>query len=133
MYHELRKRGTSVNYGAAVLACLILAGCAGSQFRNARPTATWTGKRPVEDVVACVQRALDENAVLTGPLTKNIKHRIETVEPGRVYQVIPDIWGGIDIYFARVRSEAPGQTTIELFIPTGQYNAPLRDLLAKCP
>jgi hypothetical protein len=79
-----------------------------------------------------VQSALDDNARLTGPLTKNIKHRVETVEPERVYQVIPDVWLGSDLYFARVRSEGPGRTTIELFIPTMQYNAPLRDALAKC-
>jgi hypothetical protein len=114
------------------LGCLVLAGCAGAQFRNTRPTATWTGTRPIGDTVACVQSALDSNARLTGPLTRNLKHRIETVEPERVYQVIPDVWDGIDLYFARVRSEGPGRTTIELFIPTMEYNAPLRDALAKC-
>jgi hypothetical protein len=96
------------------------------------PTDSWTGNRPIDDTVACVQRALDENAVLTGPLTKDIKHRIETVEPGRVYEVIPDVWFGNDLYFARVRSESPGRTKIELYIPTMQYNRPLHDLLAKC-
>jgi hypothetical protein len=114
------------------LGCLTLAGCAGAQFRDTRPTATWTGKRPIGDTVACVQRALDENARRTGPLTQNLKHRIETVEPERVYQIIPDVWGGIDLYFARVRSEGPERTTIELFVPAIQYNAPLRDALAKC-
>jgi hypothetical protein len=117
---------------AVALGCLILAGCAGAQFRNTRPTATWTGKRPIGEVVACVQSALDQNARLMGPLTQNVKHRIETVEPERVYQIIPDILGGIDLYFARVRSEGPDRITIELFIPTLQYNAPLRDALAKC-
>jgi hypothetical protein len=117
---------------AVALGCLILAGCAGAQFRDTRPTATWTGKRPIGDTVACVQSALDENARRTGPLTQNIKHRIETVEPERVYQIIPDVWGGSELYFARVRSEAPERTTIELFVPAIQYNAPLRDALAKC-
>jgi hypothetical protein len=79
-----------------------------------------------------VQSALDGNARLTGPLTQSVKHRIETVEPERVYQIIPDIWGGIDLYFARVRSEGPERTTIELFIPALEYNAPLRHALAKC-
>ena len=121
-----------MNYAVVVLVCLILAGCAGAQFRNTRPTATWTGKRPIDETVACVQRALDDNARLTGPLTQNIKHRVETVEPERVYQIIPDMLGGKELYFARVRSEGPGRTTIELFIPAMQYNAPLRDAVAKC-
>lgn len=122
----------SVNYGAAVLACLILGGCAGAQFRNTMPTDSWTGNRPIEETVACVQRALDENAKLTGPLTKNFVHRVQTVESGRVYEIIPDVWFGSDLYFARVRSESPGRTKIELYVPTMQYNKPLHDLLAKC-
>ena len=117
---------------AVALGCLILAGCAGAPFGNTRPTATWTGKRPIGDTVACVQSALDENARRTGPLTQNVKHRIETVEPDRVYQIVPDVWGGKELYSARVRSEGPDRTTIELFIPPMQYNAPLRDAVAKC-
>ena len=117
---------------AVAFGCLILAGCTGAPFSSTTPTATWTGKRPIGDTVACVQSALDENARLTGPLTQNAKHRIETVEPERVYQIIPDMLGGKELYFAHVRSEGPGRTTIELFIPAMQYNAPLRDAVAKC-
>ena len=117
---------------AVALGCLILAGYTGAPFSSTTPTAAWTGKRPIGDTVACVQSALDQSARLTGPLTQNVKHRIETVEPERVYQIIPDMLGGKELYFARVRSEGPGRTTIELFIPALQFNAPLRDALAKC-
>ena len=82
------------------------------------PTDSWTGNRPIEETVACV--------------TKNFVHRVQTVESGRVYEIIPDVWFGIDLYIARVRSETPGRTKIELYVPTMQYNKPLHDLLAKC-
>jgi hypothetical protein len=91
----------------------------------------WTGNRPIEETVACVQRALDENAKLTGPLTKISCIGFKQLNRS-ASKIIPDVWFGSDLYFARVRSESPGRTKIELYIPTMQYNKPLHDLLAKC-
>jgi hypothetical protein len=100
--------------------------------RSSPPIASWVGKHSVDDTVGCVTRALDYNFRSTRQLIPSITHHVQTVEPGRVYEVTPQLMPGMEFYFVRVRSEGPEQTTIELYIPPMQYNAQLRDLLAKC-
>jgi hypothetical protein len=63
--------------------------------------------------------------------------RVKTCGPGfrdgcLPFQRVYDISPRLGAYHVRVRSEGPEKTIIELFIPATLYNAPLRDLLAKC-
>jgi hypothetical protein len=118
---------------AAVLGCFVLAGCAALSPHGSTPIATWEGKHPVGETVDCVTRALDYNYRSVRPLLPSVTHKAKEIEAGRVFEVGPDLpLGTPGTYFVRVQSEDPGKSKIELFIPVTQYDAPLRDLLAKC-
>jgi hypothetical protein len=117
-----------MNRTAVVLSCLILAGCAPLSLPGSPPIVSWVGKHSVDETVDCVTRALDYNFRSARPLLPSVTHHVDTVEPGRVYDIFPQV----GVHHVRVRSEGPEKTIIELFIPATMYNAPLRDLLAKC-
>ena len=113
---------------AAVLSCLMLGGCASSSQTASPPIASWSGKRPPDDAAECVKRALDYNYKSPRPLLPGMTHHVDTVEPGRVYDVFPQV----GVYHVRVRSEGSEKTIIELFIPPIMYNVPLPELLSNC-
>jgi hypothetical protein len=123
----LRRYGTQ--RVVAIFGCMILAGCA-SWFpsNTAPPIASWSGKRPIDDAVDCVKRALDYNFRSARSPIPDITHHVDTVEQGRVYDVSPPVGP----YHVRVKSNG-SETTIELFMPGTMYSVPLRDSLAKCP
>ena len=113
---------------AVICSCVILAGCA--YVSNAStPIASWSGKRPIDDAVDCVKRALDYDFRSGRPLLPDISHHVDMVEQGRVYDISPMVGP----YHARVRSDGLDATTVELFMPSMIYNAQVRDSLAKCP
>jgi hypothetical protein len=113
---------------AVVFSCVILAGCA-YLSNGSTPIASWSGKRPIDDAVDCVKRALDYDFRSGRALLPDITHHVDTVEQGRVYDISP----AVGPYHARVRSDGPDVTTVELFMPSMIYNAQVRDSLAKCP
>ena len=121
-----RARKTSV---AAVFGCVILAGCAYLSTNASSPIASWSGKHSIDDAVDCVKRTLDYDFRSARPLIPDTPHHVDTIEPGRVYDISPQIGP----YHVRVKSNGSETITIELFMPQMIYNAQLRDSLAKCP
>jgi hypothetical protein len=119
----------SLNRVAVILSCVILAGCAYLSTNASTPIASWSGKRPIDDAVDCVKRALDEDFRSRRPLIPDVSHHVDTTEQGRVYEVSP----AVGPYHVRVKSNGPETTTIELFMPEMIYNTQVRDSLAKCP
>jgi hypothetical protein len=115
--------------GAIFSSCVILASCTSLSPSGSSPIASWSGKHSIEDAVDCVKRALDDNYRSPRPLIPSVTHHVDTVEQGRVYDVSPQLGP----YHVRVKSNGPGSTAVELFMPVTMYNAPLRDALAKCP
>ncbi|PWT87597.1 MAG: hypothetical protein C5B56_10155 [Proteobacteria bacterium] len=117
-----------------VLGCLMLMGCTALEPPHAsNPIATWVGPRPAGAAAECVKGAMDD--FFSGPrrLLPGIAHTTKVIEEGRVYEVTPVIALGSGIlYFARIRSDGPGRTVLQLFINQEKYDAPLRDALAKC-
>jgi hypothetical protein len=117
-----------------VLGCHMLAGCAALEPPHAvNPIATWVGPRPVGAAVECVKGAMDE--AFGGPrrFLPGIAHATKVIEEGRVYEIGPVIALGSGVlHFARVRSDGPNRTVLQLFINPEKYEAPLRDALAKC-
>jgi hypothetical protein len=114
---------------AVIFSCMILAGCAYLSTNASTPIASWSGKRAIDDAVDCVKRALDYDFRSGRSFLPDISHHVDTVEQGRVYDVSP----AVGPYHARVKSDGPEATTIELFMPSMIYNAQVRDSLAKCP
>ena len=119
----------SPNRVAVILSCVTLAGCSYLSTNASIPIASWSGKRPIDDAVDCVKRALDEDFRSRRPLIPDISHHVDTTEQGHVYEVSP----AVGPYHVRVKSNGPETTTIELFMPEMIYNTQVRDSLAKCP
>lgn len=114
---------------ASLISNVMLVGCTSLSPSQSTPIASWSGKRSIYETVDCVKRALDENYRSGRRFIPDVTHHVDTIEEERVYDVSPQIGG----YHVRIRSVAPGNTTVELFMLVTMYNAPLRDLLAKCP
>ena len=119
----------SSSHVAIFSSCVILASCASLSPSDSSPIASWSGKHSIEDAVDCVKRALDDYYRSPRPLIPSVTHHVDTVEQGRVYNISPQLGP----YHVRVKSNGPGSTAVELFMPVTMYNAPLRDALAKCP
>ena len=117
------------NSVAVIFGCIILAGCSYLSTNASNPIASWSGKRPIDDAVDCVKRALDYDFRSGRPLIPDISHHVDTIEQGRVYDISP----AVGPYHARVKSTGPETTTVELFMPGMIYNTQVRDSLAKCP
>jgi hypothetical protein len=79
------------NRVAMIFSCVFLAGCAYLSTNGSLPIASWSGKRPIDETVDCVKRALDDDFRSRRPLIPDIPHHVDTIEQGRVYDISPAV------------------------------------------
>lgn len=103
-----------------------LAGCSTLTARNTTPIWTVAAHRNLDDTSACVVKAL--NTVSDG-----ITHKIETIEPHRVFEVLPQqtLTIGAEIYIVRLISTGPTLTQIELQ-STALWSGKLSSAMSGC-
>jgi len=99
-----------------ILATAALTACSVT-LRNDPPAATFTASTGLDETATCLVRALNEDnprALLPGP---HLTHQVQIVEPGRVYEVLPQktIVVGGEVYFIRATALPSGGTQIEPF------------------
>jgi hypothetical protein len=126
-------RAATAKHLIVIFGCSLFVGCAALLPHSSSPIASWEGKHTVDEAVDCVTRTLDYNFRSSRPLIPSITHRVKVIEQGRVYEIVPEtVLETEPLYYARVRSDGPQKTIIELYIPPSKYEVPLRDALAKC-
>lgn len=111
--------------------CLAVTGCA-TEARDNPPKVTVLSKRPHADIAACVVSEL--NRELGGPaISGGQTHRVETIIPGKVWEVTPqrkNPYHG-DIYLVRLTA-VPSGTRIEAFHPPFATWAVIDTIPARC-
>ncbi len=127
-------RGTNARTWSVVLALAVAAvGCAHITPRGSPPAASWTARRALDDAATCVVAALNEEMRSQSALSPSITHQVQTIEPGRVYEVVPQqtLTVAAEIYFVRLAAMPPSATRIELF-SVATWTSRLERAVAKC-
>ena len=96
-----------------ILCFLLISGCVDyAQVRSSAPIASVTSRKPMTAAASCMVAALNHS------FDRRFSHRIDTIEPGRVVEVVPqqtvNLYG--ETYFVRVTQTDRG-SRIDSFGP----------------
>lgn len=98
---------------AATLCAISAASCVSA--RNGEPSKTWESNKSVDALATCLVPALLIKHTFPGD--PDVTHYLQTIIPGRVYEVQPQqiITLGVERYFVRLTVKEGGATHVELF------------------